>query len=136
MKLKYLLPSFLLALPLFADGAEAAGKGSMVQTLMMIGLAFVFFYFILFRPEQKRRKALEKIRSEMKKGDRVTAAGIVGTLAKVQEGTVILKMVDGGRIEVLKQSISEVQPCTEEEAKRADKEETKRAEICPITSDN
>lgn len=78
------------------------------QTLIMLAIAAVFFYFILWRPEQKRRKQLEKQRSALKKGDRVTAMGIVGVVARVQEHTVILRMVDGSKIEVLKGAINEV----------------------------
>jgi preprotein translocase subunit YajC len=116
------LSIFLLSgMALHADeAAPAASQGNMMQTFIMIGLALVFFYFILWRPEQKRRKQLEKQRSSMKKGDRVTAMGIVGKVDKVQEKTVILKMVDGSKIEVLSGAITEVQPGSEEEAKRVD----------------
>ena len=94
----------------FAEGAPASGaSGGYVQTLIMIGVALVFFYFILWRPEQKRRKAQEAQRNAMKKGDRVTAMGIVGTIDKVQEKTVIVKMVDGAKVEFLKGAISDVQ---------------------------
>ncbi len=107
---KYL--SLFLASPalLLAQGAEPAKNNQMWQTFIMIGLAVVFFYFILWRPEQKRRKAMQKQRESLKKGDRVTAMGIIGTLSKVQEKTVILKMVDGSKIEVLKAAITDVQP--------------------------
>jgi preprotein translocase subunit YajC len=44
----------------------------------------------------------------MKKGDRVTAMGIIGTVDKIQEGSVILRMVDGGKIEVVKGAITEI----------------------------
>lgn len=109
------------ALPLFAQEGQAAParENSFWQTLIMIGIALVFFYFILWRPEQKRRKAVEKQRSSMKKGDRVTAMGIVGTVAQVQDNTVILKMVDGAKIEVLKGAITDVQSGPEE-SKRVD----------------
>ncbi len=106
----------LFSAALFADGADAApaGKeGGVSQTLIMIAIALVFFYFILWRPEQKRRKTMEKQRGSMKTGDKVTAMGIVGTVAKVQEQTVILKMVDGAKIEVLKAAITDVQSSAE-----------------------
>lgn len=96
---------------------------SMWQTLIMITIAFVFFYFLLMRPEQKRRKAMEEQRSALKKGDRVTAMGILGTVLRIQEQTVILKMYDGSKIEVLKGAITEVTPGTEEEIKKAEKED-------------
>lgn len=103
---------------LLADGAAAPAKGgNLMQTLMMLGFGVVFFYFLLWRPEQKRRKNLEKQRSSLKKGDRVTAAGIIGTVLKLNgssETTVVLKMVDGSKIEMLKAAITDVQPGTEE----------------------
>lgn len=105
----------LASASLFAQGnGQPAGReGNFMQTLIMIAIAIIFFYFILFRPEQKRRKALEKKRSDMKKGDKVTAMGIVGTIDRIEETTVILKMVDGAKIEVLKAAITEVQPSGE-----------------------
>lgn len=107
-----------------APEAPPAQRDSFIQTISMILIAIVFFYFILWRPEQKRRKAMEEQRGAMKKGDRVTAMGIVGTVAKIQEHTVILRMVDGAKIEVLKAAINEVQPGSEDDVKRAEREET------------
>ena len=101
---------FLGTTAVFADGVEAApAQGNFTQTLVMIGVALMFFYFILWRPEQKRKKMMDQQRSSMKPGDKVTAMGIVGTIAKVQDTTVILKMVDGAKIEVLKAAITDVQ---------------------------
>lgn len=109
-----------LQLPIFAEGADMppVREQSLWQMLVMIAIFLVFFYFILFRPEQKRRKAAETQRSSLKKGDRVTAMGILGTVVRVQEQTVILKMVDGSKIEVLKAIINDVQPGTEEDEKK------------------
>lgn len=93
------------------------------QTLTMVAIALIFFYFILWRPEQKRRKEVDAKRDSMRKGDKVTAMGIIGTVSKVQEHTVILKMVDGAKIEFLKAAISEVLPASEQEAAKADKDD-------------
>ena len=96
---------------LFADGEGApAGQGNMAQTLIMILVALAFFYFILWRPEQKRRKSMEKVRSSLKKGDKITAMGILGTVLKVQETTVIVSLYDGAKMELLKAAITDVQP--------------------------
>ncbi len=110
---KKVLPFMIATGALFADDTASAPQNNMMQTLMLLGFGVLFFYFLLWRPEQKRRKAMEKQRTSMKKGDRVTAMGIVGTVVRVQEKTVILKMVDGSKIEVLTMAISEVQPGTE-----------------------
>lgn len=90
------------------------------QTFVMIGIALIFFYFILWRPEQKRRQQMEQTRSALKTGDRVTAMGIIGTVVKIQDQTVILKMYDGSKVEFLKGAITEVVPGTEEGSKKAD----------------
>jgi preprotein translocase subunit YajC len=102
---------------LFAqDGPkDARNQGAFWQTLIMIAIAIVFFYFILWRPEQKRRKAMEQKRSSMKKGDRITAMGIVGTLDRIKDQTVVIKNVDGSKIEILKAAITEVGPAVEGE---------------------
>ena len=78
------------------------------HTFMLIGIALLFFYFILWRPEQKKRKELEEARSTLNKGSRVVAMGIIGTVSRIEEKTVILKMVDGTKIEFLKAAISEI----------------------------
>lgn len=100
----------------------------MMQTFIMIAIALLFFYLILWRPEQKRRKVMEQQRSALKKGDRITAMGIIGTVVRVDEHTVILKMYDGSKIEMLKAAINDVVPGTDEDAKRAEKEDRKTHE--------
>ena len=96
-------------LPVWA-AEEAQGKTQGTgQTFVILGMALVFFYFILWRPEQKRRKQMDAQRSSMKVGDTVTAMGIVGVVASIQDKTVILTMVDGAKIEMLKTCITDVQ---------------------------
>ncbi len=110
--------SMLFLLPiagLFAQDAAPSSQSGITSTLIMIGIALVFFYFILWRPEQKRRKASEQMRSSLKKGDKVTAMGIVGKVDRILDQTVVLKMVDGAKIEVLKAAITDVQAGGQEE---------------------
>lgn len=115
---------FMNSISFAQESPETAPRDQgMTQTFIMIAIALLFFYLILWRPEQKRRKMMEDQRSSMKKGDRVTAMGIVGTVARVEEQTVILKMYDGSKIEMLKAAISEVVPGSEDDAKKAEKEE-------------
>jgi preprotein translocase subunit YajC len=125
--LTFLAAATLAGVPLFAqDAAPAAARegGGLMQTVMMIAIALVFFYFILWRPEQKRRKAMDKQRSSLKKGDRVTAMGILGSVVSVQENTVILKMYDGAKIEILKAAITDVQAADEKAEKPVEISET------------
>lgn len=97
---------------LFADGA-ASGGGNPWQMFIMIGVAILFFYFIILRPERKRRKALEQKRSSLQKGDQVTAMGIIGTIVRIKDNSVILQ-IDGAKMEVLKAGVSEVKAASED----------------------
>jgi preprotein translocase subunit YajC len=119
-----MLQFFLSSAPLLAQAPQGGRQGNLIQTLIMIAIAILFFYFILWRPEKKRRKAMEELRTSMKKGDRVTAMGIIGTVDKIQDKSVILKMVDGSKIEVMKVAISEVHP-TESKSEEPKIEESK-----------
>lgn len=123
-KVYLLMTTFCFALSgrLFAQGEEHVPPPdqSFWQTLVMIGIAFLFFYVILWRPEQKRRKALEEQRSALKKGDRVAAMGIIGTVIRVGDQTVILKMYDGAKLEFYKAAISDILPETEEGSKKVE----------------
>lgn len=112
-KLFYLFP-LLMTATLSAQEVDTAPPQSMWHTLVMIGIAIAFFYLLLWRPEQKRRKALEDQRNSIKQGDRVVAMGIIGTVLRIQEETLILKLYDGAKIEVLKGAITDVTPQTEE----------------------
>jgi preprotein translocase subunit YajC len=109
-----MLASSLMTSSLFGAVSEQEMQDSRqqnyMQSLIMIGAMVLFFYFILLRPEQKRRKKLEEQRNSLQKGSKVTAMGIVGVVDKIEEKTIILKMIDGSRIEVLKGAITDVEP--------------------------
>jgi len=98
-----------------------SGDAGFNQTLVMLAIGLLLFYFMLFRPEQKRRKAEETKRAALKKGDRVTTvSGIIGTISKINADTVVLSMVDGAKMEVIKAAIGDVQPISDEESKKLD----------------
>ena len=90
--------------------------GGLTQTFIMILVAGLFFYFLMWRPEAKRRKAAEAMRSSLKKGDQVTAMAILGTIDKINDDTVVVKMVDGNKIEMLKAAITDVHTKNEVES--------------------
>ncbi|MBF5050520.1 UPF0092 membrane protein [Candidatus Clavichlamydia salmonicola] len=96
---------------LFAEEeVNLPSRGSVWQPVIMIGVALMFFYFIMWRPEQKRRKTMERKRSSMKKGDQVTVMGIIGHVDSVKEKTVILRLVEGSKMEVMTAAISDILP--------------------------
>jgi preprotein translocase subunit YajC len=86
-----------------------APETNFLQSIALLVVMVLFLYFIVWRPEKRRRAALEAQRSAMQVGDKVVAIGIVGTVDSIAERTVILKMIDGSKLEVLKAAITEVQ---------------------------
>lgn len=104
---------FLLALVLSTQvfGAEELPpppERGFMQTILMLALMAGAMYFILIRPAQRQKKQLEEQQSALKVGDKVVAMGIVGEVSKIDADTVILKMVDGSKIEFVKRAITEV----------------------------
>lgn len=136
--LSSLFACIFLASTTFAQEEGAAvgrEQGGFSQTLIMVGIALFFFYFILWRPEKKRRKQAQELRSNLKKGDRITAMGIIGTVHRVEDATVIAKMYDGSKIEFLKAAISDVAPGTgqDKDPILVDKEESKQVDLVQST---
>jgi preprotein translocase subunit YajC len=120
------IQSFFLFQCLHAEDLDAPPPSfdqSQWTSFALLAVVFILIYLLLWRPEQKRRKELEQQRSTLKKGDRVTALGILGTVIRVQENTVILKMYDGSKIEVLKGTINDVTSGSEDDVKKAEKED-------------
>ena len=85
--------------------ASGAGLGS---TVIMLVLMLAVFYFMLIRPENKRKKEAEEMRSAVKAGDRITTiGGIMGTVVHVKEDRVVMETgADQVRIEIAKWAIS------------------------------
>ena len=72
-------------------------------------LMIVVFYFILIRPQQKRAKDHQKMLESIDTGDEViTAGGIIGIVANRKDKTVILRIAENVKIEVLKSAIQTV----------------------------
>ena len=60
---------------------------------IVIGLMLVALWFIMWRPEAKRRKQMQAFRDGLKKGDKViTAGGIYGTVKEVKETSLLLEV--------------------------------------------
>ena len=101
-----------------------AGTG-MGSTLIMMVLMIAIFYFMLIRPENKRKKEAEQMRSSVKKGDKITTiGGITGTVVDVKETRIVLETgADQVRVELEKWAIS-----TNETAAENAKAEAKKAQ--------
>ena len=105
--------------------ATANPAGGMMSTLVMLVLMVAVFYFLLIRPENKRKKEAEQMRSAVKNGDEITTiGGVIGTVVDVKEDKFVLETsADRVRIEFAKWAIS-----SNETAAAAAKEEAKKAQ--------
>ena len=83
--------------------------GNLLSTIIMLVAMVAIFYFMLIRPENKRKKEAEQMRSSLKKGDKITTiGGIVGTVVDIKEDKFVLETgADRVRIEFAKFALSE-----------------------------
>lgn len=93
-----------------ADAAQGSGAtGLLGNPLVMMGLLFVMFYFLLIRPQQRQRKELNARISALQTGDKVvTTAGIHGIVHNVREHTVVIKIAEGTMVEFDKPAVAVV----------------------------
>ena len=88
----------------FLTAAQAGGMSSIIMIVAMIAV----FYFLMIRPENKRKKEAEQMRSAVKTGDEiVTIGGIMGTVVSVKDEKFVMETgADQVRIELAKWAIS------------------------------
>ena len=91
-----------------------------IMLVVMIGV----FYFMLIRPENKRKKEAEQMRSSLKNGDKITTiGGITGVVVDVKDEKFVIETgADRVRIEFAKWALS-----TNDSAIEAQKEQQKKA---------
>ena len=118
-------------------GTTGAGTG-MGSTIMMIVLMIAIFYFLMIRPENKRKKQAEEMRNSLKKGDWLTTiGGVYGRVVGITDRTVVIETSEDRVREFLKSAIGQVGTLDEQAAaqqrpakkdKKADKAEEKTVE--------
>ena len=93
----------------FMEAAVPAG-GGLASTVIMLALMFAIFYFMLIRPENKRKKEAEQMRSSVKVGDHITTiGGIIGKIISIKEETVMIETGhDRTKIRILKTAVKNV----------------------------
>jgi preprotein translocase subunit YajC len=62
------------------------------MTIIYFAVILAVFYFLLLRPEQKRKKQAEEMRSSLKLGDEITTiGGIIGIIVDLTDDTVTIE---------------------------------------------
>ncbi|NVN89560.1 MAG: preprotein translocase subunit YajC [Desulfuromonadales bacterium] len=91
---------------MFGSATGPGGMGAIQQFIPLI-LMFAIFYFLLIRPQQKKAKEHRALLDNIKKGDQViTAGGVHGKVASVEDGIVGLEIATGVVIKITKSYIA------------------------------
>ena len=78
-----------------------------MQSLLMLGLMVLVFYFFMIRPQMKKQKELKKFRENLKPGDKVvTIGGIHGKILEIADSTILIQS-EGTKIRFEKSAVSQ-----------------------------
>ncbi len=90
-------------------GNAAQGQQGGYEGIIMLVAMFAIFYFLLIRPQQKRAKQHKELVNSLKIGDQiVTAGGIHGKIASVEETTITVEVATGVKMKMNRSAITEV----------------------------
>ena len=94
-----------------AGAPSGQGGSSMMVQLAFFAAIFAIFYFLLIRPQQKQKRDRESMLSAVKAGDRVVmSSGLHGTVVKLTDRGVTVKVADQVRLEFDRSAIGRIVP--------------------------
>lgn len=95
----------------YASAAGHQGQGDGMYSILMIGVIFALFYFMLIRPQNQRMKSQQQMLGALKKGDEVViGSGIVGKVTHLDEQYLKLLITENCEISVQRQAVTAVLP--------------------------
>jgi preprotein translocase subunit YajC len=87
----------------------ASGGGSPFQMIGMMALLFGIMYFMMIRPQKRREKERKEMIASVKTGSRVLlTSGIMGQITNVKETTLVVRIAENTKVEVVRAAISQV----------------------------
>jgi preprotein translocase subunit YajC len=91
-------------------GQPNQGEGpGLMSNIILFGSIILIFYFMIIRPQQKRTKERQKLIESMKKGDKViTSGGMYGTVAGLDEKTVLVEIADKIKVKLDRSAIATI----------------------------
>ncbi|MCL2112030.1 MAG: preprotein translocase subunit YajC [Clostridiales bacterium] len=96
-------------------GAEG-GEGNALMSFLPLVLIIAVFYFILIRPQNKKNKQVNEMRSALKRGDWVTTiGGFRGRVVKVTDEMLTIEVgKDKVKMDIMRWGISKIEEGTPE----------------------
>ena len=102
----------MFATPAMAQTLGAAGAGGPQDMLLQFAplvMILVVGYFLLWRPQQTRKRDHRNAVAAIKRGDTVVlSSGMIGKVVRVEEAEVGLEIAQGVTVKVVKTMIAEV----------------------------
>lgn len=91
-----------------AGTADTSATSSIFSLVVTFGLMIVLFYFLLIRPENKRKKQVNDMRSSLQVGDEITTiGGVVGKIVSLKDDIVVIETgADRVRVELTRWAVS------------------------------
>ncbi len=107
-----------LAFILAAEGESGGGSGSSLSLIIIIALFAAVFYFMLWRPQQKKMRAHAELVEGAKPGDEVvTQGGLYGFITELEDDTMLIEVSEGVEIRIAKGAVSRNLTASERAAK-------------------
>ena len=90
-----------------------------MDIVLLVVVMAAMMYFLMIRPENKRKKEAQNLRDSLQVGDEITSiGGVTGTICAVKENTIVIESgADRVRIELTKWAVSTKNAKAEEPAK-------------------
>jgi preprotein translocase subunit YajC len=86
------------------------GEGNPFGSLILMGLIFAIFYFVLIMPMRNKQRKLEQLVQGLKSGDKVIInPGIYGQIVGVEDEAFLVRVDEKTRIKVLKSAVAGLQ---------------------------
>ena len=113
--------SYVLSAATATDAAAANGGNPMSTMLIMLVGLFAVMYFMVIRPENKKKKEQESLRNSLHKGDKITTiGGIMGKIVDIKDDKIVVESgEDQVRLEMQKWAVMTNHSAEKEKSKRA-----------------
>jgi preprotein translocase subunit YajC len=117
--------------------ASGAGSGNGFTTILFLLLLFGVVYFLMIRPQQKRRREAQSMQKQLGPGDQiVTIGGLHGMIVSINDDVATLEVAPGVQVKFARQAIARTLPKQDaEESSAAEVEETDVVEEPAVADD-
>lgn len=90
-----------------------------MEMIMLLVVFIAIFYFMIIRPENKKKKEAENLRNALKVGDKITTiGGIVGKICDLKDDKLVIETsADRVRMELMKWAVMTNNTAEESKAK-------------------